>query len=177
MLHSATSLFTMQIRMAPSPRDIIWQDIHKVRKYLQSTLMQVLTFIICFFMTIPTSQLTSLITAQTLGKMLGLTDRFKTGTQSLADSFVLFVWETLGPPIVVSLVNMGIIPYILHFMSLYQGFDTHSQVERSTMSKYFFFLFFNVFFVFTLIWPLWTLFQSRKSSTSTRREPTPRIIF
>ncbi|KAJ3395399.1 hypothetical protein HDU92_005923 [Lobulomyces angularis] len=140
ILHSSFSMKSGQISMAPAPSDVIWlSSTSKIRKTIQSSIVTIISFFICFFMIVPTTAIASLVNSE-IANFGG----------SNNDTFFLFLIKITGPPVIINTVNMNIIPYLLEYLSYFQFERTYSKVEMTTMSKYFFYLFFNVFFVFTL---------------------------
>ncbi|KAJ3188365.1 hypothetical protein HDU85_005516 [Gaertneriomyces sp. JEL0708] len=148
LLHGSDSYWSMTVKLAPAPQDVLWTSISlpSWRRQMQSWSITLLTFFLVFFWTVPTSLVASMTTLESLAKVPALQGFIEDIAKSQQLYFLL---KSIGPPIVVAIFN-AIVPVILEQLSYQQGLEAHSSVELATMSKYFFFLFFNIFFVFTI---------------------------
>ncbi|KAJ3046953.1 hypothetical protein HK097_000372, partial [Rhizophlyctis rosea] len=148
LLHSSSTPWSMCVRLAPAPQDVLWPYISMpyLRRRFQNTSISIISVFLCLFWIVPTSIIATLTALDSLARV----PAFRWVVGIIARSEMVYVWvQTLGPPVVLSLFN-AVMPFILEWLSYQQALESNSHVEMATMDKYFFFLFFNVFFVFTL---------------------------
>ncbi|RKO92761.1 hypothetical protein BDK51DRAFT_25561 [Blyttiomyces helicus] len=147
------SPFTLTATAAPSPGDVLWAGVSLggPRRALQSALATAASGLLCFFWIVPMGLVATAASIDSLRNVPAFSDAVANLEKN---ERVYFLIKTVGPPLVVSSCNL-VIPYLLEWLSYQQGLESHTNVEKATMSKYFFFLFFNVFFVFMLSNTIW----------------------
>ncbi|KAJ3206272.1 hypothetical protein HDU67_008288 [Dinochytrium kinnereticum] len=155
LLYKSSNPYSMSIRLAPAPQDIIWTAVsmHPLRRSAQSATVAILATVLTFFWTVPASFVASMTNLDTVAKVPTLAPAIAAVQHN---ERVYFLLKTIGPPFVVNIFNV-IIPYMLEFLILKQGLEAYSWVEMRTLQHYFFYLIFNVLLIFTLSSTVWTI--------------------
>lgn len=133
-------------RLAPSPKDIIWENVTLPRKdrLIKVYYITIITGIFCVAFILPVSYLATLLNLKTISTFwpeLGHLLKKNQWAQR-------FVTELL-PVYLFTLLNF-LIPYLYVWLSSKQGFVSYGEEELSVVSKNFFYVFVNMFLVFTM---------------------------
>ncbi|KAJ3082754.1 hypothetical protein HK102_001475 [Quaeritorhiza haematococci] len=111
LLYSAANPWTMVVRMAPAPQDIVWESLSMpiATKHIRRLTVSLVFLVICFFLIIPTSAISSLFNMEKLAHIPGFQEQMK---ELLEDQTMTFIIQTIGPPLIVNTINWVIIPYV-----------------------------------------------------------------
>ncbi|KAI9596092.1 hypothetical protein BDF19DRAFT_413130 [Syncephalis fuscata] len=136
-----------RIRMAPTPRDIIWQN-HKVnltsRRARRTTVNIAVSVLTVFWFFI----MSSVLVLTNFDKLAGGTDILERLNREVP-YLAAFIKNTL-PTLIIALL-MSILPYILlHISERAESLPTYSAVEAVTLRRYYLFAIFNIVIVFLL---------------------------
>lgn len=143
--------YKLIVSLAPSPKDIIWENfkLSYLRKKIYSYLITTVIILSYGFIIFLVTPLTTLLDLKTLTKLWPSLGKF------VAKSALLTTFVTgILPPLLFSLLNMTL-PYFYQYLSTHQGYKSNSDVELSTLSKNFFYIFFNLFLVFIITGTIW----------------------
>ncbi|EPS44525.1 hypothetical protein H072_1483 [Dactylellina haptotyla CBS 200.50] len=146
--------------LAPAPHDIVWQNTYIsrrqriVRMWIITIFIGILT--ICWLF--PVGTLAGLLNIKSIRRVWPwLADAL--ASNSVVSSLV----QNTLPTIVLTLLNVAV-PYIYDWLSNMQGMISQADVERSVISKNFFFTFFNLFLVFTVFGTVSDMYNVLKDS-------------
>lgn len=133
-------------RLAPSPKDIIWENVTLPRKdrLIKVYYITIITGILCVAFILPVSYLATLLNLKTISTFWPDLGHFLKKNQ-WAQRFV----TELLPVYLFTLLNF-LIPYLYVWLSSKQGFVSYGEEELSVVSKNFFYVFVNMFLVFTM---------------------------
>ncbi|KAI8851222.1 hypothetical protein BC829DRAFT_441663 [Chytridium lagenaria] len=111
LLYTTHNPYSMAIRLAPAPQDIIWSalSMHPLRRSIQSAIVAILATVLTFFWTVPASFVASLTNLDSVAKVPTLAPAIAIVSQN---ERVYFLLKTIGPPVVVNIFNL-FIPYML----------------------------------------------------------------
>ncbi|TPX47556.1 hypothetical protein SeMB42_g03287 [Synchytrium endobioticum] len=148
LVHGSNNPFSLSIQLAPSPSDVDWHSISIpwYRQRIQYYIVQAAAFTMTFFFFVPSAAVSSLKDVSTLAKLPGFAD-FATNLSQRKET--LFLVENVVPPLLTKALS-SIVPYILEYLTSYEGLPSYSAQEMSVHAKYFTHLIINVLFVFTL---------------------------
>ena len=134
------------VRMAPEPRDLIWENAHvnmawsKGREFTANTLLAVGAIL----WSIPVASIQALATVETLASVTGM-DWIQTLHGGRVASFVNGYL-----PVVLLLVIIMVLPHIFYAVALYyEDRKTQSDVQRSVIGRYFYYQLANIFITVT----------------------------
>ncbi|ODV97936.1 hypothetical protein PACTADRAFT_24971, partial [Pachysolen tannophilus NRRL Y-2460] len=133
-------------RLAPSPNDIIWENVclPSKERYFKVYYITVAIGIISVISIVPVSYLAAFLNTKSISKIWPSLGKFLK-THEWAKNIV----SVILPPYLFTLLNV-IVPYFYVWLSSKQGFVSHSEEELSIVSKNFFYIFVNLFLIFTL---------------------------
>ncbi|OZJ03881.1 hypothetical protein BZG36_03954 [Bifiguratus adelaidae] len=147
--------FWCRTQMAPEPRDVYWTNvtIRGRERALRELFVQMILVLLVFFWVIPIGLISILTSEQTIFKIMppGF-------AKAVANSVILQSIVKGFLPTLAVIVFMALLPMIMEYLGKLQGVTSRSELEESTMSKYFFFLLFNVLLVFTIASTFWKTF-------------------
>mmetsp|Transcript_12989 Transcript_12989/g.30705 ORF Transcript_12989/g.30705 Transcript_12989/m.30705 type:complete len:949 (+) Transcript_12989:219-3065(+) len=134
------------VRMAPEPRDLIWENAHvnqawsRGREFTANTLLAVGAIL----WSIPVASIQALATVDTLASVTGM-DWIQTLHGGRVASFVNGYL-----PVVLLLVIIMVLPHIFYAVALYyEDRKTQSDVQRSVIGRYFYYQLANIFITVT----------------------------
>lgn len=132
--------------LAPSPHDIIWENLCLTRKERNTRIVIVTIAIglLSVLLIYPVRYLSNFLNVKTISKISPKFGEFLKANP-IAENFV----TGLLPPYIFTFFNI-VMPYFYIWISKKQGFTSHSDEELSSVSKNFFYIFVNLFLVFTL---------------------------
>lgn len=132
--------------LAPSPHDIIWENLCLTRKERNARIVIVTIAIglLSVLLIYPVRYLSNFLNVKTISKISPKFGEFLKANP-IAENFV----TGLLPPYIFTFFNI-VMPYFYIWISKKQGFTSHSDEELSSVSKNFFYIFVNLFLVFTL---------------------------
>eukprot|EP01052_Picozoa_sp_SAG31_P014634 SAG31_NODE_917_length_11033_cov_3.285897_4_plen_846_part_00 len=137
--------FHLTVNEAPDPGDILWRNMGagNLERQLRSKIGTMLDFWLIAFWSVPVVFITSLVSIEALSK------RMPWLKPVIEIEVVKGLLEGTVPALILAAL-LGLLPELLKKTTTYQGAMTHSEVERSAIGKYFFFLVFNVFLLASL---------------------------
>lgn len=132
--------------LAPSPHDIIWENLCLTRRERNTRIVIVTISIglLSVLLIYPVRYLSNFLNVKTISKISPKFGDFLKANP-IAENFV----TGLLPPYIFTILNI-VMPYFYIWISKKQGFTSHSDEELSSVSKNFFYIFVNLFLVFTL---------------------------
>ncbi|KAJ1801748.1 hypothetical protein LPJ59_000039 [Coemansia sp. RSA 2399] len=144
--------FQLRTELAPEPRDVFWDN---VTLPLASRIARG-----CVSLGAYALMLAYWLTISILLSMLVSPDFLKTYIPRLGDLIDRNKWlkglfQYTAPTFVLSLMN-ALAPYILNWLAQLSGIQSRSGIQRSVLSRYFFFLVANVLLIFTVFRTLLT---------------------
>ncbi|CAG8620765.1 2029_t:CDS:2 [Funneliformis mosseae] len=137
---------TCTTRMAPEPRDILWDNLtmsfkEKLFRYL---FVNACVWALTIFWLFP------IVAFLTLTSINSLSERFEFLKQFfLTSPTISTLLQNVLPTVLVSFF-MAILPWILMEISKQESFSSYSELEEAVLIRYYHFSFFNVFLVFLL---------------------------
>lgn len=141
MLHHATP-FSFLVKHAPLPKDIFWKNVGMPHKEQQIgfVIAQALTVGLFILITIPVAFFTS----------LSETDNLQEVIPALEKAIIRYPWlptflAQLSPVLLVALT--AILPFVLRFISRYEGHVATTELNASLLAKLSVFMIIQVFFV------------------------------
>lgn len=131
--------------LAPAPHDIRWDNMSLTRQDRNIRIFMVTLFIglMSVLLVYPVRYLASLLNTKSISKIwpsLGRAIKDHKWAKTLITGFL--------PTYLFTILNI-VIPFFYVWISLRQGFLSHSDEELSSVSKNFFYIFVNLFLVFT----------------------------
>lgn len=111
MLHSSSTPWSMKVRLAPAPQDVLWKSVSMpyFRRRFQNTAVTIIFVALCLFWIVPTTGIASLTALDSLARV----PAFRWVVNLFARNETVYLWvQTLGPPVVLSIFN-AIMPFIL----------------------------------------------------------------
>lgn len=132
--------------LAPSPHDIIWENLCLTRKERNAriVIVTILIGLLSILLIYPVRYLSNFLNVKTISKISPKFGEFLKSNK-MAENFI----TGLLPPYIFTFFNI-VIPYFYVWISKKQGYTSHSDEELSSVSKNFFYIFVNLFLVFTL---------------------------
>lgn len=135
---------TLDVSVAPEPRDIIWNNSHVSAK-TRARNERVVNFLVVvgvFFWIVPLSLIQAFAKAEYIARIPGMEWVLQSGSVSN------FVNGYL--PVVALLVLILILPLIFKFLAMnYERRMTYSDVQKSMLGRYFFYQVFNIYITVT----------------------------
>jgi hypothetical protein len=140
-----TSKFSLLVKPAPEPRDLIWENLsislreRLTRRVIVGTLVAMLVIFYLF----PVMAIISLTDLQTLSKFIPALAHVASNTwaQALNQNVI---------PTIILTVCMSLLYWLLQRLSMMERPVSRSQMEFWVMTKYYYFELFNVLFAFTI---------------------------
>ncbi|KAF3940151.1 hypothetical protein ABW19_dt0201313 [Dactylella cylindrospora] len=146
--------------LAPAPHDIVWQNTYISRRQRIIRMWTITIFIglLTVFWLFPVGTLAGLLNIRSIERV------WPWLAQVLKDNQLVgsLVQNTL-PTVVLTLLNVAV-PYLYDWLSNMQGMISQADVERSLVSKNFFFTFFNLFLIFTVFGTVSDMYNVLKES-------------
>ncbi|KAI7892182.1 uncharacterized protein EV154DRAFT_441952, partial [Mucor mucedo] len=139
--------FNCRTIMAWEPRDILWESIgiRGRERVIREIVIWTITVALCLGWAFPVTAISSLLSAQSLGKI------DPSITQKIEDSYVAsLIFNSFVPTIILNIFT-SILPFIFDALGYYQGLRSRSAVAESTLSKYYFFLIFLTLILYSVI--------------------------
>lgn len=129
-----------QVMGAPEPSDIVWENVTvtMVERHVRSLGIYLVVALTILFYMIPITFVSGLTTLSNLEETL---PSLKHITQHAALKTIL---EAFLPQIFL-MIFLGILPYLLDFLSYWEGLPSKSQIVRASTGKYYYFIIINVF--------------------------------
>ena len=132
--------------LAPSPHDILWENLCLTRKERNGRIIAVMLFIgvVSVLLVLPVRFLSNFLNIKSISRV----------APQLADFLEKHTWAGylitgILPPYVFTIFNI-IMPYFYIWITKRQGYTSRGDEELSSVSKNFFYIFVNLFLVFTL---------------------------
>ncbi|GJJ08472.1 hypothetical protein Clacol_002690 [Clathrus columnatus] len=124
------------IQSAPNPKDIIWENLNASDMTIsrKKTLGWVYLSVFAFFNTIPVFAISVLANLNAIAHFVPFLARIA----NEHTSFFAFVSGVLPPT--VSAIFGYFLPYVMRWLSQYQGAITHSRLDRAVVARYFAFM-------------------------------------
>ncbi|KIJ51310.1 hypothetical protein M422DRAFT_203398 [Sphaerobolus stellatus SS14] len=135
------------IESAPNPKDIIWENLNATDAALarKKTLGWIFLILVAFFNTIPVFAISVLANLNALATLIPFLAKIAN------DHVYLFaVVSGIAPPTVSAIFGYAF-PYVMRWLSRYQGAYTQSRLDRAVVARYFAFIVISQLFIFTLI--------------------------
>ncbi|CAG8560444.1 5210_t:CDS:2 [Paraglomus brasilianum] len=137
---------TLTTKMAPEPRDILWDNLTKrfnnqMARYL---VVNLFVWALTIFWLFPILAILTLTSIDSLSKRISILGPFLE-----ASPLIKALLQNVLPTVLVS-IFMGILPWILMEISKREAFASYSKLEETVLKRYYYFSFFNVFLVFLL---------------------------
>lgn len=132
--------------LAPSPHDILWENLCLTRKERNTRIIVVMLFIgvISVLLVLPVKFLSNFLNIKSISKVAPQLANFLK-----AHSWAGYLITGILPPYVFTIFN-SIMPYFYIWITKRQGYTSRGDEELSSVSKNFFYIFVNLFLVFTL---------------------------
>ncbi|KAJ6259871.1 hypothetical protein Dda_5515 [Drechslerella dactyloides] len=146
--------------LAPAPHDINWQNtyISRGERIVRMWTITILIGLLTIFWLLPVGTLAGLLNIKSIRRVWPwLADALS--SNKLIGSLV----QNTLPTVVLTLLNVAV-PYIYDWLSNLQGMISQADVERSVISKNFFFTFFNLFLIFTVFGTVSDMYNVLKES-------------
>ncbi|CAI2186337.1 2197_t:CDS:2 [Funneliformis geosporum] len=154
---------TCTTRMAPEPRDILWDNLTKSfkAKLIRYLFVNACVWALTIFWLFPIVAFLTLTSIDSLAEKFEFLKHFL-----MASPTISTLLQKVLPTVLVSFF-MAILPWILMEISKLESFPSYSELEEAVLIRYYHFSFFNVFLVFLLgITFLQSIFTLIKSPTS-----------
>ncbi|ORE03576.1 DUF221-domain-containing protein [Rhizopus microsporus var. microsporus] len=138
--------FACRTILAYEPRDVLWSSvaIRGRERIIREIIVWAITIALVIFWFVPVTILSSLLSLETLKRVIPKLAKAIEGNEALKGFVSSFV-TTVALNIVTS-----VLPLIFDALGYYQGLRSRSAIAESTFSKYFFFLVFFTLITFTL---------------------------
>ncbi|KAF3926326.1 hypothetical protein AA313_de0201357 [Arthrobotrys entomopaga] len=133
--------------LAPAPHDIVWQNtyISRTQRVVRMWAITIFICVLTIFWLFPVGTLAGLLNTKSIRRVWPwLADALD--SNKLVSSLV----QNTLPTASLTLLNVAV-PYLYDWLSNMQGMISQADVERSVISKNFFFTFFNLFLIFTVL--------------------------
>ncbi|GEQ66707.1 hypothetical protein JCM33374_g370 [Metschnikowia sp. JCM 33374] len=132
--------------LAPSPHDILWENLCLTRRERNTRIVAVMIFIgfVSVLLVLPVRFLSNFLNIKSISKVAPQLANFLK-SHKWAESLITGIL----PPYVFTIFNM-IMPYFYIWITKRQGYTSRGDEELSSVSKNFFYIFVNLFLVFTL---------------------------
>ncbi|KAK6357481.1 hypothetical protein TWF718_001791 [Orbilia javanica] len=146
--------------LAPAPHDIVWQNtyISRGQRIIRTWIITILIGILTIFWFLPVGTLAGLLNIKSIHRVWPWLADVLASNQLVSS----LVQNTL-PTASLTLLNVAV-PYLYDWLSTLQGMISQADVERSVVSKNFFFTFFNLFFIFTVFGTVSDMYNVLKDS-------------
>lgn len=132
--------------LAPSPHDIIWENLCLTRRERNTRIVLVMVFIglVSVLLVFPVRFLSNFLNIKSISKVAPQLARFLKAHR-WAENLI----TAILPPYVFTIFNI-VMPYFYIWITKRQGYTSRGDEELSAISKNFFYTFVNLFLVFTL---------------------------
>ncbi|CAG8560685.1 1315_t:CDS:2 [Paraglomus occultum] len=137
---------TLTTKMAPEPRDILWDNLTKRfnNQMLRYFVVNLFVWALTIFWLFPIFAILTLTSIDSLSKRISILGPFLE-----ASPLIRTLLQNVLPTVLVS-IFMGILPWILMEISKREALTSYSKLEETVLKRYYYFSFFNVFLVFLL---------------------------
>ncbi|KAK6509101.1 hypothetical protein TWF481_003864 [Arthrobotrys musiformis] len=151
---------SMIANLAPAPHDIVWQNTYITRgqRIIRTWIITIFIGILTIFWFLPVGTLAGLLNIQSIHRIWPWLADVLASNQLVSS----LVQNTL-PTVSLTLLNVAV-PYLYDWLSTLQGMISQADVERSVVSKNFFFTFFNLFLIFTVFGTVSDMYNVLKDS-------------
>ncbi|KAF3170298.1 hypothetical protein TWF225_011118 [Orbilia oligospora] len=146
--------------LAPAPHDIVWQNtyISRGQRIIRMWIITIFIGILTIFWLLPVGTLAGLLNIKSIHRVWPWLADVLASNQLVSS----LVQNTL-PTASLTLLNIAV-PYLYDWLSTLQGMISQADVERSVVSKNFFFTFFNLFLIFTVFGTVSDMYNVLKDS-------------
>ncbi|CAG8516878.1 8128_t:CDS:2 [Ambispora gerdemannii] len=142
----STKPHTLTTKMAPEPRDILWENISMRfrEKMIRTWIVNASVWALTIFWLFPIFAFLTLTSIDSLSQRIHFLGPFLE-----ARPIVRTLLQNVLPTVLVSFF-MAMLPWILMEISKQESFPSYSELEEAVLIRYYHFSFFNVFIVFLL---------------------------
>eukprot|EP01147_Barroeca_monosierra_P009382 gene9382-1630_t len=142
LVHSPTP-FTWSTSACPQAKDLLWSNLSLTyrARMIRSTVVTIATIILMLLWAIPVSFVISLFSIGSLSRLIPQLDGYHHNNSFTSGLVQGFLASTI------LLGIMALVPYLMRWLSWFQGYPTKSDVGHATVVKLFWFQVINVFLV------------------------------
>ncbi|GET04270.1 DUF221-domain-containing protein [Rhizophagus clarus] len=137
---------TCTTKMAPEPRDILWDNLTKnfKEKLVRYIFVNACVWALIIFWLFPIIAFLTLTTIDSLSSKIKFLGPFLETTP-----IIRTLLQNVLPTVLVTFF-MSFLPWILMELSKQEAFPSYSELEKAVLTRYYYFCIFNVFIVFLL---------------------------